>query len=117
MAELSQPALKPARRWRPDPISRVSVFVPFALAIYFDFIYRPLLGQPMFSSPPELLGIPAAVWLQISLLAWAAVGAWIVWTTHSFLKSTLALFLFTIPSLFGLILGPALILIWQNLGA
>jgi hypothetical protein len=40
-----------------------------------------------------------------------------VWTTRSRLASALGLFLFTLPSLFGLVLLPAIILIWQNLGS
>jgi hypothetical protein len=117
MASMSKPVAKPARRWRADPITRVSVFAPFAITFYFDFLYHPF-SSPVFSGPrPEILGIPAAVWLQISFLSWAAVGAWVVWTTHSFLKSALALLLFTLPSLAGLVFGPALILILQNLGS
>lgn len=114
MASMSQPVPKPARPWRSDPITRVSALAPFALAFYIDFIQRPTFGG-IFAKPPELVGLPAGMWLQISLLSWAAVGAWIVWTTRSRLKSALALLLFTVPALFGIMLGPAVILIWQNL--
>ena len=116
MAPISQPVAKPARPWRSDPITRLSTLAPFVLAIYVDF-FMPRFGGGMFDKPPELLGLAAGAWLQIALLSWAAVGAWVVWTTHSFLKSALALFLFTLPSLFGMVLGPAIILIWQNLAS
>jgi hypothetical protein len=117
MALISQPVPKPLRAWRSGPGARISTLAPFALALYLDLRYSPLTGTGIFSKPPELVGLPAGVWLQISVLSWAAVGAWIVWTTRSRLASALGLFLFTLPSVFGLVLLPAIILIWQNLGS
>jgi hypothetical protein len=93
------------------------VFAPFVLAIYAELVRRGSLGSPMDAGQPELLGLPAGAWFQLSLLVWATVGAWIMWTTHSRLTSALAMFLFTLPSLVGLVMGPAIILILQNHGA
>jgi hypothetical protein len=117
MASISQPAPPPVRRWRSDPITRISTLTPFALAIYIDLFARPYFGVGMASRQPELLGMSAGAWLQIAFLSWAAVGAWVVWTTHSRLKSAIALVLCTPVAIFGLILGPAVILILHSLGS
>jgi|RhiMethySRZTD1v2_1073278.scaffolds.fasta_scaffold2073346_2 hypothetical protein len=113
---MTLPTRPAERRWRSDPITRVASLLPFALAFYVDVIQRPLFGGPM-SGQPEVLGISAAVWLQISVLSWAAVCAWVVWTTSSRVVSALAFMFGTITSVIVLVFGPALLLIWQNLGA
>ena len=95
----------------------MSTLAPFALAIYVDLIQRPLSGMGLFAKPPELFGLPGGLVLQWLLIGWAGIGAWVVWTTHSRLKSAVALVLCTTVSLFGIVLLPALVLIWQNLGA
>jgi hypothetical protein len=117
MASMNEPAATPARPWRSDPITRLTTLAPFALAFYFDFLYRPVLGGPMFSRPPEALGLPLGIWLQIAFLSLAAVGAWVVWTTRSPLKSAIALVLCTPVAIVGLLFGPAVVLILQNLGS
>jgi len=89
---------------------------PFALAAWVDFVPHSFFGGPL-GPPPEILGLSAGGWLQVAFLAWAAVGAYIVWTTHSRLASALALVLFTPVAIFGLVLGPAVLLILQNLGS
>jgi len=60
--------------------------------------------------------VPLGVIVGALALAWAALGALIVWTTHSRLAAALSLAFLTVPSMFALILGPAVILIVQNLG-
>jgi hypothetical protein len=117
MTSVSEPTPAPTRRWRSDPITRLVSMTPFALAFYFDFLYRPVFGGPMFSKPPEALGLPLGIWLQIAFLSWAGVGAWVVWTTHSPWKSAIALVLCTPLAIVGLVFGPAIVLILQNLGS
>ena len=117
MAELGTPgAPTPPRRWRSDPVTRVVSLLPFALAVYFDFVAYPS-GGGLFSAPPALLGLPLNALVQAVFLGWAAFCAWIVWTTSSRIASALAFVFGVVVSLFGIILGPALILIWQNIGA
>jgi len=103
-----------ARPWRSDPITRLVTLAPFALALYIDLVARPFAGLGS-DSQPEALGISPAGWLQLAVLTWAAVGAFIVWTTNSRVASAVAFVLFTPVAIFGLVLGPAVLLILQNL--
>lgn len=113
MASLSQPVPKPVRPWRSDPITRLMTLVPFLLVLYADTVGAPKFG--MLGKPPELLGIPLGLWFQLAVLGWAAVGVGIVWTTHHRLVAALALVLCSFLSVLALLVGPALILILQNL--
>ena len=115
MASMSEPIPKVERPWRSDPITRLVSLVPFGLALYLDLMYKPLSGMGIFSKPPELIGIPAGVWMQAAFLALAAVGAFVVWTTKSRMKGAIA-FVLCIPiAIVGIVMTPAVVLIMQNL--
>jgi len=107
--------LAPARPWRAPAAARLSSLAPFLLAVALQ-LFAPVYFRPMLARPPEILGIPLGVVVGALTLAWAAFGSLVVWTTHSRLAAALALGFLTIPSIFAMILGPAVILILQNLG-
>ena len=101
-------------RWRAPALLRVATLLPFALAAAIPLLAGPTLGRPMFD-PPEVAGIPLNLAIVGLVLGWAGFGALVVWTTGSRLAATLAYVFITLPSMLGLILGPAIILILQNL--
>ena len=105
----------PPRPWRAPAAARLSSLTPFLLAVALQ-LFAPAYCRAMLARPPEILGIPLGVVVGALILAWAAFGSLIVWTTRSRLFATLALGFLTIPSIFAMILGPAVILILQNLG-
>ena len=108
------PATTSRPRWRAPALLRIGSLMPFALAIAIPLLAGPGLGRPM-SGAPDVAGIPFGVVLVGLVLGWAAFGALVVWTTESRLAATLAYVFLTLPSMFALILGPAIILILQNL--
>ena len=67
--------------------------------------------------PPEILGIPLPVVASGVAFGWMLIGLGLVWDQRSRFVELLSLLLFTIPATIGLIIGPALILILQNLNA
>lgn len=107
------PGSRDVRRWRSPPLLRAVSFLPFALAIGLALVARSYIGRPMMTA--ESVGIPLNLVIGALTLAWAAFGALIVWTTSSRTAASLALVFITLPSIFAMILGPAIILILQNL--
>jgi len=69
----------------------------------------------MFAKPPDILGIPLGLVGYGLVLAWAALGARVVWTTRSPAMAALAVGITTAPAIVLLIFVPAIILIMQNL--
>lgn len=90
-------------------------FAPFAAILlvglgrwrYFD----PMSLEP----PPGFLGIPYGVLVLAAALAWGALGGLYVARTRTLHALLLAVVIFTIPACILIILGPAVILILQNL--
>jgi hypothetical protein len=80
-------------------------------------VVAPSFSSPMFSESPTLIGIPSEVIIVAVALAWGAIGGLVVGTSGSRWVLPLALALFTLPACLALILGPALVLILQNLGS
>lgn len=104
----------PPRPWRAPAAARLSSLAPFLLAVALQ-LFAPVYFRPVLARPPEILGVPLGVVVGALILAWAAFGSLIVWTTQSRLAAALALGFLTIPSIFAMILGPTVILILQNL--
>ena len=101
-------------RWRASGAAKIASLAPFLVAVALQ-LFAPVYFAPMLVRPPDILGIPLGVVAGALILAWAALGTLIVWTTHSRLAAAMALAFLTLPSIFALILGPAIILILQNL--
>lgn len=69
----------------------------------------------MFTDSRELLGIPLDVLLKGLIVGWMLIGAGLVWDSRSPLLRVLAFAIFTVPATLAIVLGPAVILILQNL--
>jgi len=112
-----QPATAPVRdapsRWQGP--WRLFALLPLWIYLIFSATQGPSLGGP-FGEPPKALGLPLDVWLTILVGSWTIAGLALIWDARSWPRRALALFLFTIPATFVMILGPAVILIVQNLG-
>ena len=109
------PAGTAPKAWRASIALRLVSLTPFAFALVISLVSRRFF-DPLFAEAPTVLGIPVGLVVGGGALMWAALGALVVWTARSPLLAMLALLLFTVPSILALILGPALILIVQNLG-
>jgi hypothetical protein len=95
--------------------SRFAAFTPvwawtvltLAGSHYFD---------PMFMTPPDILGVPLGVAMGAVIVGWMAIGAAAVWSGRSPRVEFLILAVFTIPATVATVLGPALIPILMSLG-
>jgi len=114
-AEPRQPA--PARiAWRADGAWRLISLTPFGLALVLAIFARTYFGSGL-GKPPDILGIQLGVAVDALALGWAALGARVIWTTRSMAMATIALLTTTAPAIVFLVLGPAIILILQNLSS
>ena len=66
------------------------------------------------AKPPDIVGLPLGVVVDALTLAWAALGAYVIWTTRSLTLAALALVTATAPAVVILILTPAAIRIWSE---
>jgi|SRR5687768_15126526 hypothetical protein len=89
--------------------------VPLAVAAW-RVVAAPTYFDPMLTGEPDLFGIPFQVIVAVFALAWGAIGGYVVGTTSSPLVRLAAVLVFTLPACVALILGPAIILILQNVG-
>jgi hypothetical protein len=76
---------------------------------------EPHFMDPMFQKPPEVLGLPlGTIMIGVSMI-WAAIGAGLMRATTGEWTRLLIVLLFIIPAVLSVMLGPAVILIMQNL--
>ena len=101
-------------RWRADSAWRTLSLIPFGEALLLAVFPKNYFG-PLFAKPPDVLGIPLGIVLEVLILAWAALGARVIWTTKSQAMATIALLATTAPAVPVLLLLPAIVLILQNL--
>jgi hypothetical protein len=88
--------------------------VPIILTVV-AMVVAPGFMDPLFANPPAIGGLPAGVALLFIFLVWAVMGILVVRGARSNARVLLALAVFTLPASIAIILGPALILIIQNL--
>jgi len=103
-----------SQQWRADTAWRTLSLIPFGEALLLAVFARSYFPG-LASEPPSILGIPFGIVLEAIILAWAALGARVIWTTKSQAMATLALVTTTGPAVPLLLVTPALILIMQNL--
>jgi hypothetical protein len=72
---------------------------------------------PMFDKPPEMLGMPLGTVIMGLSVIWYAIGVAIVGVASRPGLRLAAILVFVFPATFAFLLGPALILIMQNLKA
>lgn len=100
--------------WRADRAWRTLSLIPFGEALLLAVFARSYLPGLM-AEPPDIVGIPFGIVLEVIILAWAALGARVIWTTKSQAMATLALVTTTGPAVPLLLLTPAIIMILLNL--
>jgi hypothetical protein len=71
--------------------------------------------DPLFANPPAIAGLPAGVVFLFVSLVWAVLGILVARGARSITRVALAVAVFTMPACMAIILGPAVILIIQNL--
>lgn len=94
--------------------ARVLSLTPFAVTLglsLFSTNYFPRL----ISTPPDIVGVPLGLALQLAALGWAAIGLVTVWRRSGRGPTYLALLGFTAPAIVLIFNAPALILLMQNL--
>ena len=101
-------------RWRADSAWRTLSLIPFGEALLLAVFAKSYL-TPLFAKPPDWLGIPFGLVLEVVILAWAAVGARVIWTTRSQVMASIALVTSTGPAIPLLLLTPTIILLMENL--
>lgn len=113
-ATTRKPAECEPGRWRAGRQAEIAVAMPFAVAAALYIV--PGYFDPLYVSPPDMLGIPFGFVLQVMTLAWATLGAVVVWQTRFRFMAALALIACTIPAVVGVVFGPRLMEIMRNLG-
>jgi hypothetical protein len=78
-------------------------------------LVAPGFTDPVYDNPPGVLGLPAGILLLLAGLAWGLLGMLIVWRTTSSVVTVAALVLFTVPATIAIVLGPAWVLVIQQL--
>ena len=81
----------------------------------WSLVAAPTFFDPMGYRRPEVLGIPVEVLIMAFAVAWGGIGGYVVGTSRSPWVRALAIMVFTLPACVAIILGPAIILILQNL--
>jgi hypothetical protein len=103
-----------SRQWRAGWVFRALSLAPFGV-LPLSWVLSPTYFGGMFSAPPDILGIPLDLILDIVFLALGGLGSALVWRARSRRVVYAAFVLCTLPATFGLIMTPAAILIMQNL--
>jgi mannose/fructose/N-acetylgalactosamine-specific phosphotransferase system component IIC len=100
-------------RWRADSAWKTLSLIPFVEAPLLWVFAKSYLSV-ILGKPPDIVGIPLGVVLEVLVLAWAALGARVIWTTRSPTLASIALLVATAPAVPLVLLLPAIILIMQN---
>src|SRR5262245_20180899 len=102
------------RPWRADRVWKAISLVPFFEALAIS-VFTASYFSPLYSKPPDIVGVPFGLVLEVALLAWAVLGAAVIWTARSPAVATLAVLATTAPAMVLQIFIPGLVLIMQNL--
>ena len=78
-------------------------------------VAAPTFFKPMGYRRPELLGVPVELIFMAFAVAWGAIGGYVVGTRRSPWVLPVVLIVFTLPACLVIILGPAFVLILENL--
>ena len=100
---------------RTAPLGAFLAGVPLVVAAW-GLVAAPTFFRPMGYRQPELFGIPLEFAITVFAIAWGAIGGYIVGTSRSRWALPYVLMFFTLPACLAIILGPAIVLILQNLG-
>ncbi|HEY8437953.1 MAG TPA: hypothetical protein VIK65_05000 [Candidatus Limnocylindrales bacterium] len=73
--------------------------------------------DPMFSKPPEAMGFPLGFVIMAGSAIWYAIGVGLIARARHRAVRLVGVFVFVLPATLAFLLGPAAILILQNLAA
>jgi hypothetical protein len=107
-------------RTKPDQALRVAWIIAALAPAFMVLLFwaaAPQYMAPMFDKPPEALGLPLGAVVMGLSATWFAIGVAVVGAASRRGVRLLAFLLFIFPATFAFVLGPALILILQNLAA
>lgn len=103
-----RPAFRAGRNLRIFSLSPLWVSLPLLLLTgSFELLY---------TGPPDITGIPAALVFEVAGLGWMAIGAAALWQTRSALIAAISITFFAIPSLALVVLGPVSLRILMEFG-
>ena len=102
------------RPWRSGPFSKFFAFTPLWIRIYGYFAWQTYFPG-MFEEPLGPFGIPQGVLVDGLVMFWMLIGVYVLWGARSRLVAAAVYLVFTIPATIALFLGPAIVLILQNL--
>lgn len=91
-------------------------FTPLWIWIYAYYERETSLGSPMYTDVSGPFGIPMNVLFDGLVMFWMLIGVYVLWGARSRLVAAVVYLVFTSPATIALILGPAIVLIVQNLG-
>lgn len=101
-------AAEPSGTWRPSRQTRLLGLTPFAVALGMDLLI-PGYFVGLFQTPPDIVGYPFFIVLHLAFLAWAGLGAVVLWQTRFRIMAALALTACTAVAIAGILLEPWLI--------
>jgi hypothetical protein len=88
--------------------------LPF-IEILFAATFASGFFEPVFSNPPEIVGLPAGIVMLFAVAVWASLAFVVIRAFRSGLGVALALLVFTFPSIVAILFIPSAILIVLNL--
>jgi hypothetical protein len=101
---------------RPLPLASIVVgLLPLGL-FGFLAVVVPKFLEPLFLNPPAIAGLPMGIVIVGAGIAWSLLGLIVMATSSSALVRLFASVIFTLPALFAVIVGPAIVLIASNIG-
>lgn len=107
---------RPITRRDASSIARRLVALTPLWILLVTFVARGAYWVSFFGPQHEILGIPRSVAMIGLAMVWMVLGLVLTWDARSRLTQAVALLVFTIPATLFLVLGPAIVLIVQNLG-
>ena len=93
---------------------RLVAFTPLWVLLIVAFTSRTYF-QPLFASPPSIVGIPLGAVIDAVAMLWMLIGVVLIWDARSPAVQTLVLVLFTIPATVAVVFSPAVVLIILNM--
>ena len=100
--------------WRSPRTLRLLSLTPFAVPIVETLFVRDYV-LTLTTSPPDIIGAPLGLVLELGLLGLAALGAALVWRATSVRLAQLAVLLIGPIAIVGLVFRPAVIQMMRNL--
>jgi hypothetical protein len=102
-------------RGSPRRVAWMIVALAPAFMLLLVSAFGPQFMDPMFQKPPEMLGLPMGTAITGICLVWDAIGVALMGRASTDRVRLAVMLVFVFPALFGILLGPSVILILQNL--